>query len=411
MRLRLASLAFATALLCSAALGGTGAVPALGSHDRVDEHVYLQPASGPGTNGEYARLDADGDLVLDLGAGNPGVDGEGVPGGSVTTVADVFTVTYNGSRNATVWLTDDTEAITFVVDGRAVESESAAVTLGPGESASVGLRVDARDGLPATTGTMTLHARLASDDAEDDPGGGGARLSRVGASESQPDAGDGSPAPAPTRISVSCLDSRVRVDVTGGRAGVPVDLSSGGCEGNVRLESVTLVPRRDDSFSLVAEASDRDDFETGGVPDATALGFVRFEHGWPDETVDEARVEVSVTDSWLESRGVDSGSVTLYRYTGDGWTALDTERVGRRGDRHVFGASAEGLTVFGVAGESATPAPDDGAASADAGAGDPAPDREAGPDEAGALSFLPIALVAGSLVIALLALRGYQRRA
>ncbi|MGM0397465.1 MAG: hypothetical protein ACQEQY_00595 [Halobacteriota archaeon] len=128
--------------------------------DDLGNQVHLQPA--PGENGAYASL-ADGDLVIDVSSSNPAGDVEGVNPGTVTHLENVFVVHYNGSEYAEVWLTHEGEGLTFTAAGQSVESRSTAITLGPNETAAVGLLVDTTDGNAVEqVDEFTVHTRAAA---------------------------------------------------------------------------------------------------------------------------------------------------------------------------------------------------------------------------------------------------------
>lgn len=137
--LALAALALAGALvLPSAATVLTGG-------DEVGGDVVLAPHSGP--NGDYALLNEDAELELLLSAANPNVEGEGVPDDALTPIDRVFTITYTGDEWARVYVTDESDDVTFYRGDDptdSIEGRSNNVTLGPDESVAVGLLVDTR---------------------------------------------------------------------------------------------------------------------------------------------------------------------------------------------------------------------------------------------------------------------------
>lgn len=166
MTQKLHYLAIVLALLAAVALlvpsGATSfllAEPA----DPVGNHVELQPAHGP--DGDYAYLD-DGELVIDV---------EGVSPGDVTRFDEVFVVHYNGSQYAEVWFTHEGTDLMFVAEGGPVESSDDAITLGPNESATVGLIVDTTEGdAVENVEAFTVHSRApeTTADGSDDPSSG-----------------------------------------------------------------------------------------------------------------------------------------------------------------------------------------------------------------------------------------------
>ena len=108
-----------------------------GETDTIAQDVSLKPADGP--NGDYAYLDRNDELVIDISETNQRVSAEGVPAGEVTTLDDVFVAGYNGSQYAEIWITEDSPAVTFSARGRQIQSQSNAVRLKPNETVSVKL--------------------------------------------------------------------------------------------------------------------------------------------------------------------------------------------------------------------------------------------------------------------------------
>lgn len=137
--LALAALALAGALvLPSAASLVTGG-------DEIGGDVVLAPHEGP--NGDYALLNEDDELEILLSAANPKVEGEGVPDDALTPVARVFTITYTGDEWARVYVTDESDDVTFYRGddpADSIEDRANNVTLGPNETVAVGLLVDTR---------------------------------------------------------------------------------------------------------------------------------------------------------------------------------------------------------------------------------------------------------------------------
>ena len=144
------------------AVGGASLVATGAFTDRPaqTEGIELSPSDGP--NSAYAVNDS-GEIRLDLSESTQlrAVDATGVTDDSVTTVANIFTVTYNGSVDdppATVWFeTPDVPAyedIEFVQGTDSVESihgQGHSRTLSPGETTHVGVVID-------TTGDHELDA-------------------------------------------------------------------------------------------------------------------------------------------------------------------------------------------------------------------------------------------------------------
>lgn len=129
---RRAVLALALGALLAVTLSA-GALSGAFAADVTTADLVIEPADGP--NGAYAET-TDGQLVLDLSGG--------VSADAVTTIDAVFTVTNDRSTTVPVWISDDADAITFydTADGTSVEGSARAVSLSPGETLVVGVRVD-----------------------------------------------------------------------------------------------------------------------------------------------------------------------------------------------------------------------------------------------------------------------------
>jgi hypothetical protein len=152
------------ALVATASLlVSTGAFQPSGTDSIADANIEMRPADGP--NGDYAGLNANGEIELLLSSANPAIEGESINPNAVTPIDRVFTIEYTGERYAEVWLTDDAEDVRyFRGDDPADTFEGRAnnVTLEPGETVPVGLLVDTRgENDVESAETFTLHSRVA----------------------------------------------------------------------------------------------------------------------------------------------------------------------------------------------------------------------------------------------------------
>jgi DNA-binding transcriptional MerR regulator len=102
-------------------------------------YLSLKPSSGP--NGVYASYDENGQLQIVLG---DDATGSGVNRDAVTIFRDVFTITNQGSQTIGLWLTDESDAVTFQVNGQSIESKGQAIIIAPGTTKFVGLVIDTR---------------------------------------------------------------------------------------------------------------------------------------------------------------------------------------------------------------------------------------------------------------------------
>jgi len=326
----------------------------------ADERVAIQPADG--SNGDYAYLDADEELVVDVSASNPNLDDEfgGVNVNSRTVIGDVFTVTYTADETADVWIDHDIRGVSFVVADdaaaggpdpgyRLIEGDEESVTLGPNESVSVGLVIDTTD-LDAVAGTITetdfsIHATVTEPDSEVDDEGE--------ADSSEPVRTITAPSPSERRFEASGVEDgdTVRFDAD---------------EMHLDGRNVTL-----DRLDLVGASARSYDLEAAGSPDAVEgvgpleadgdprpLAYLSLEYDLDPDDVDELRLLYSADSAFLEGSGTNPEDVTLYRLTNDGaWDELDAglvdERVvelrGSPLDRTHFSATSEGFSTFAVA--------------------------------------------------------------
>lgn len=130
--------------------------------DRPEEmaDVELAPADGP--NGEYAVLNGDDEIEILIGDVNPYVDADGVSQGSVSTAPHIFTITNTGSTAVSAWITHDVDALRYIrgdSEYESIEGRSNRATLGPNETVSVGLQIDARDDIGVDhADSFTVHA-------------------------------------------------------------------------------------------------------------------------------------------------------------------------------------------------------------------------------------------------------------
>ena len=151
------SLATVAIIIIIPLITGVGASIFSGETDTITQNVSLEPADGP--NGEYANLNENDELVIDITESESG--GEGVPIGDVTTINNVFVAGYNGSQYAEIWITEDSPAVKFVSGGQQIQSQSNAIRVGPNETVSVGIQIDTTERTSIEINDMTVHARVA----------------------------------------------------------------------------------------------------------------------------------------------------------------------------------------------------------------------------------------------------------
>jgi hypothetical protein len=333
----------AIAIITALALAGTLAFPSVaaplfsGPTDNIGEDVELAPSS------DYAHLD-DGNLVVDLSAANH--DAEGVNDDAVTSIDDVFRIRYNGSQYeyAHVWLTDDSEAVTFYANGEPVQSEADNVTLGRNGTVAVGLRVDTTgetaDGL---IDEITIHARAAE---PDDVGGGESETAGTSALSFS-----GSTvqtwAPDATSRRFVALGVSAGETTTFGASRLALE----GANGALTLEEVE-VASTGGSVSLDVEADETGDSRSRVAErGAESLGAVSVTDRL--DSAGRATLRFSAPVGYFEDRGVAAENLAVYRDDGGTLSKVPVAMVGERGGRVYFEAETPGFSTFVVAADRA----------------------------------------------------------
>ena len=168
---------FALLLIAAGSLAfATGAAVVDGPADTfADDDLAVQPADGP--NGDYAYLNDDDEIAIDISASNPNIRDpsfEGINVDSTATIDDVFTITYTAERYAHVWIEYDGDGeVAFVSDGDSIEGKANNVTLGPNQTVTVGLELDAGDAAAGTqlgADEFRINASLAEPEQVDTTG-------------------------------------------------------------------------------------------------------------------------------------------------------------------------------------------------------------------------------------------------
>jgi hypothetical protein len=337
--------------LAGTLLVSTGAVPLFdGPTDQITEDVELYPSDGP--NGKYAYLDNEGELVVDISAANPNLDGEGINPNSITAMDDVFRVRYNGPQYANVWLTHESDAVTFYARDDAIESQSSSITLGPNESVPVGLRID-------TTGEVadgfvediTVHASIAEpEDVTDSAGNSDSSDSdetltmsevsqnstpRIIVNVTEPHAGE-------RHVVVENLRPSAVVDIDLGRLPIVGD--------NVTLDGIRFVSTTtgDANFTFAQQSSPPAPVEPIALDGIEVAGYFTLNHSIDGRDVENVSLRFSARSSYLTENDIDPDDVRLLRYGTDGWETLDTSRTIGSPDRFHFVADSPGLSTFAV---------------------------------------------------------------
>ncbi|ELY92963.1 hypothetical protein C483_06515 [Natrialba hulunbeirensis JCM 10989] len=339
---RTVHLTLLVAVLFVASAVGTGAVPlptesvsdfgADSAHeqDAVIDDIILEPHDGP--NGVYAVVENETFAIELTETG----DRTGVPPDAVSDIQNVFTVTYTGTEQALVWLESDRPELEYHSAAGPIGSEDEGVVLKPNESVAVGVTLDA-------TG-------YAAGDVLD----GVVEVNAVGLDDADDSDGSATPTPAPPAGS-TCQPASVAVDspslsertvsVTDVQPCKPerIPLQSLPIGDETVLESMAIAftdeaERGDEvSFEILTSDADTGDTDSPKSP-LRSVGDLHEETGSApigSYTVSGLATEdvkplgtvqtVAIDQTWLETTGLDTASLTAYQYDGTTWQERELE--------------------------------------------------------------------------------------
>ncbi|SFP28325.1 PGF-pre-PGF domain-containing protein [Halolamina pelagica] len=314
-------------------LAGTFAFPSAasplfaGPSDRLGDDVALAPSS------DYAYLDADDELVVDLSPANPDLEGDGVNADGRTTIRDVFRIRYNGSQYAHVWLTHGSDAVTFAADGQPIQSETNNVTLAPNESVAVSLTVDTTGSTDGFVDDITIHSRVAEPVTAD------ADTALTAGVE------------AFSKRSVAPTEHSRRFTVLSAEPGSTTEFNASrlalDSAGELTLDRLsTTSPDR--SYSVTAETTNVGEAESVVVEaGAEPLGAVRMTVNTGN--VSGATMEFSVPATYFDDRDIDPENLAVYRAADGTLTELDVAMTGERDGRLTFESETSEVTTFVIA--------------------------------------------------------------
>ncbi|WP_323191085.1 PGF-pre-PGF domain-containing protein [Halostella sp. PRR32] len=226
-------------------------------------------------------------------------------------------------------------------------------------SASESLTVETLDNWTTDTRYRWVHVAVDADGAmytETDT----FRLSSGGGHGTAPDDGGGTvpgggappsngrdPTPE-TDVAVTDAGEGAAVEIRDATAYDPVDLDLSSVladrEG-VRLERVAVEFTRDTDFDMTVTQGPEPVPSVHGTD--SDIGYINVSHD-EDPPTDDVSLTFTVDDTVLETRGLDPGDVTLYRYTGNEWEQLDTAVRGSTDAGYRYTATSPGLSVFSV---------------------------------------------------------------
>jgi len=334
----------------------TGAAVIDGDADTfADDEIAVQPAEGP--NGQYAYLNDDDEIAIDVSASNPNIRDpsfDGVNVGTTGTIDDVFTITYTGDERARVWIGYPDESVTFVADGDSIEGDENNVTLGPNQTVAVGLAIDARGEVAGTRLGADEFSIKANETAVGESDGT-ASISSTSSSTGDADAVVTTRAPSDDRREFVASDIDHDDTVRFEADGMHLDGE------NVTLDRLDLAGVRNDRVDVNAAGSP-EPFANGSALDAPttprSIAYLGVEHDFDPDEVDAMTIRFSASRETLDDAGIDPKNVTLYRQSDAGnWTEKGASVVGEdavrmRGlseDRVHFRATTEEFSTFAVA--------------------------------------------------------------
>lgn len=299
----------------------TAAPQDIQSEDTLGSGVELSPTS------EYATVEDD-ELVVDLSATNPALDGAGVNRNARTTLSDVFRLGYSGSTYAHVWITHDSDDVTFSVGGQPIGSEANKITLAPDESVPVALTVDVTGGeVDESIDEITFHARVAEPETTTT-----ASVETV-RSVVKSDGSRAFTALATTEGDVVQFDANRMVLDRAGTETLTFDgLSAGTTGGPLRL-----------TVDAVGTETERAVVRSGAEP----LGGIRVtvENGG----VSNATLQFSASEAYFATSGVDPTNLTVYRKSDGELSEEQVRVVGHQNGRVSFVAETPGFSTFVLA--------------------------------------------------------------
>lgn len=367
----------ALALLLIGVSGMVVPTAALPTEDRPwqdEPAVSLRPAPGP--NGDFASLDSEGNLTVDISDINTN---------AVTTVRDVFTVTNNEGTRYAVWVSHNASgAVEFFVEGHgSIEDSTDPLLLNPGVASNVSLRIDTYG-----YGTnqllmeeLTLHAQPAPQSS----GGSSTPTATVTPTENATNATPtptptASPTPVPTDTPTPepAVEEVVEIEF-GVSTGEPdaeqpsytvreLDLSTLDAEDRSTSPEAVITHATDGPVEIGAEAlrleAGRVD-TLANVGEPVHLSGTRSLVGSADSVDPERRlaklVEVEVPADRRDQPSVirltvarsrfgtsNPSSAVIGRKTADGWQLLDTQVVSVTDKTVTVEARTPGFSTFAV---------------------------------------------------------------
>lgn len=340
-----------TTLLAAVSLGvvflfvsSSGAAILNGPTDSLNDEVALQPGDNP-----YTYLNEDDELVIDISEDNPRLNSSGVNPNALSAEDELFHITYNGSEPADVWIVDNSQAVTFVIDGQAANETDPATITSADDPVPVGVRIDTRvvDATPGDrlVGEITVNAEPAdpqtvetdttADDPDDDDDSGDNDSSTVVTLDS--------PDPATREVEVLSLaaDTEIEVDLEGARVGGP----------GIELERVAFTPEEsgDVAFDVEGYETAPESVDPVDRPGVDPLGYYEVSFAESAPPVAEATAGLVVDRDRLDAAGVDPDRLAAYHETEDGWETTSLAVLAADDETVRLAITSDGFSAFALA--------------------------------------------------------------
>lgn len=348
--------------LAVAVVTGTGAIP-LSQQDNLTDDGDIVLEAGQNQLTDAAAVDSSGNGELSVNLDASDVSAEGLSPGS--QIDNVFQIRNKGNESVDVFIKDSPANIEFVDEnGGAFESNETAVSLGPDESVSVGLKVLDTASPGTIDGSFTIAGfPIENTDTEsvgsDTTGSTGSDTtsssdgdSVAAVSDIEDDSSDGQS--VLVDLDPESADAAARIENLEAGENASVDLQEAVATSQVNYNNLNVAVEDDaGTVELQADAIPEppEDEAAELTADTTVISYLEIESSASDlqlndETISEARIEFAVSESVFQNRPIDRDDPQLYRFNevDDEWVPLRTERV----DTRSYRAFTPNFSVFAV---------------------------------------------------------------
>lgn len=305
-------------------LMGTGAV------DRESD-ITLSPHP---ENGEYVVYNESGNVTIEFdGSNNDNLTGNGINTETYYEIDNVFNVTNENDGTIEFYVNDSSADVTFYKADdptHTLENESNRTSLGPSETAVVGIAIDTRgDSDAADLSNMTIVAEIVEEETDEDEEDDTVVQSGGGSGDQEDD--ETETVEKPASITASIQGEDVTVPVQEGEA-----LSGVGFDSQTSMDTVVSV----------TEVTDP------AVPDPEGTEFVAGASISLNQDAGESveRIRMQIRRSRLDDLETTSDNLLVHHLneeTGE-WETLETQVVREDGEKVVLEAPSAGFSTYAV---------------------------------------------------------------